>query len=223
MHGMSSFSPPASAIPLFMLAVALILGLRGRFARDLHLVRRVQPGLAARTTTLLARLHALPSALPITVRVLLQDPARRDRLCRHVGGVLRHCVAALGAPDDTCAVIVMRELEREGQPLKGCVERLSYPDGTCRTIVSVSVWEGDRELAFDEIAARLIRYYPAVTAAERAVIVADGPPAPVTFAGTATPRATRPLHAALAPVPTGQHPGATRVETPASDAGRAHG
>lgn len=218
-----------------MLAVALILGLRGRFARDLHLVRRVQPGLAARTITLLARLHALPSALPtlagcgttpalpITVRVLLQDPARRDRLCRHVGGVLRHCVAALGAPDDTCAVIVMRELEREGQPLKGCVERLSYPDGTCRTIVSVSVWEGDRELAFDEIAARLIRYYPAVTAAERAVIVADGPPAPVTFAGTATPRATRPLHAALAPVPTGQHPGATRVETPASDAGRAHG
>jgi hypothetical protein len=104
------------------------------------------------------------SALPITVRVLLHDSAQRDRLLRHVAETLRHCAAALGDPADACAVVVVRELEREGRPLKGCVERLSYPDGTCRAIVSLPLSEGGRPLTLDEIAARLVRYYPALIA-----------------------------------------------------------
>lgn len=223
MSGWSPFGSPLAILFLGVLAVALVRGLAAGRSRGLRAVdRMVQPlhDLLDRLATRLRR--AAPTAVPakaskpvtaasLAIQVLLDDRAQRERLRRHVRAVLDGCVAAMGAPVGPCTVVVVRELEHGGKPIKGCVERLSFPDGASRTIIAVTLQEETRVLTLDEIAARLVRYYPTVTGAERTVVLADGVPGPSVPSSLGAPL--------LMPMPAGPRAGMAPAETLNGQAG----
>jgi hypothetical protein len=114
----------------------------------------------------------------VTVEVLLEDRALHARTRRCASTALARCVATMGIPPANCAVLIARQLERDGRPVRGCVERLACTDGTIRTLISLSIEEDPGGSSSDAIAARLASYYLVATGAERTVLSAD-PPTPL--------------------------------------------
>ncbi|MDP9372705.1 MAG: hypothetical protein M3Q65_09690 [Chloroflexota bacterium] len=214
------------AVPfLLALVVALGLGLVEWLVRSLRAIQHASRPLHAHLARLAARFRASAGVAPvptvgdavvtvkIAIRVLIEDRSQRERVRRHVGAVLEGCVAAMGAPAGPCTVMIVQGLEREGKPTRGCVERLSFPDGTIRTIASLPLREGSRALSLDEIAARLVRYYPEVTGAERTVVLADDMPTTLIPAAASPAPSMPPSSPSLVSLPAGTGAGATLAET----------
>lgn len=230
MSGCLPLGFPLAVLFLGILA-ALVCGLADGRSHGLRAVdRAVRPvhGLMDQLAMRLRR--AAPAAVPakaskpvtaasLAIQVLLDDRARRERIRRHVRAVLDGCVAAIGAPAGPCTIVVVRELEHEGKPIKGCVERLSFPDGASRTIIALTLREETGALALDEIAARLVRYYPAVTGAERTVVLADGVPGPSVPAVAPVSSPSPSGAPLLMPMPAGTRAGMAPAETLNGQAG----
>lgn len=155
--------------------------IRGRWAtpRPLNSAARLTARLRdAIADVVTATVRDESNAPLVTVEVLLEDRALRARTRRCADTALARCVATMGIPPANCAVLIARQLERDGRPVRGCVERLTCTDGTIRTLISLSIEEDPGGSFSDAIAARLASYYLVATAAERTVLSAD-PPTPL--------------------------------------------
>lgn len=188
MFALVASSPPlALALPI-LLTVALAIGLTGGPGNGRSLIRRAMFRVIGPFARLATRLDGALAAVlvaatvdantapPVAVEVLVEDRALRERARRRTRIVLARCVATMGAPPTNCAVLIARELERDGRPVSWCVERLACADGTIRTIISLSLGGGPGAPALDALAARLAGCYPIASGAERTVLIADAPP-----------------------------------------------
>lgn len=154
--------------------------IRGRWATPhpfnsaARLTVRFRDALAAAVT---ATVRDESNAPLVTVEVLLEDRALRARMRHCARTALARCGATMGIAPANCAVLIARQLERDGRPVRGCVERLTCTDGTIRTLISLSIEEDPGGSSSDVITARLASYYLVATGAERTVLSAD-PPTP---------------------------------------------
>ncbi len=221
MSDLSPFNALLAGLSLLVLSVSLALGLAGELDRGVRPPRLVSRPLGAHLAQLAARLRApapaVPNALtasPIAIQVLVDDPALRDRVRRHIAKTLAQGTDAMGTPIHGCAVIVAQGVERDGRHVRGCVERLSFPDGRGRAMVSLPLHEGSQALSLDEIAARLVRYYPEVTGAERTVVLTDDLRAAPTPTATSPAAPLPPTSPSLVPMPAGTRAGVAPAEAP---------